>query len=176
MSSQIVGNFIGAEIIVITSGPEFFIIMWLIMMVAVIGFYFIKIPKEPEGNDFGSIKLQVKTPTFFEELCTTSKLIFNRKMLIIDLQLLYSGTSIAFWSGMLIPIMVLQLRDHTDLSDKEKEQYALFGMVCFGFGEVAGGIGMGMVIDMYGSRVGAIKNVAIALAMTASTYGSLYNL
>lgn len=45
-------------------------------------------------------------------------------------------------------------------------------MICFGFGEVIGGIIMGLVIDKMGSKVGAIKNVFIALAMTSSTYYS----
>ena len=89
---------------------------------------------------------------------------------------MYSGTSIAFWSGMLTPIMVLQLRDRDDLSDNEKESKALYGMVCFGFGEVIGGIVMGWVIDRYGSKIGSIKNVFIALAMTSSTYYSIYRL
>lgn len=47
-------------------------------------------------------------------------------------------------------------------------------MVSFGFGEVIGGLAMGIFIDRFGSKMGSIKNVFIAIAMTASTYGSLY--
>ena len=74
---------------------------------------------------------------------------------------------------MLTPIMVLQLRDRNDLSEKEKESYALYGMVCFGFGEVFGGIMMGHIIDRYGSKMGSLKNVVLIVIMTATTYGSL---
>ena len=47
-------------------------------------------------------------------------------------------------------------------------------MVCFGFGEVVGGIVMGLIIDRYGSKIGSIKNVINAIILTAITYGSLY--
>ena len=122
------------------------------------------------------MKIPEKKPTFWRETVNTVKLVFTPKMLLMDAQLLYSGTSIAFWSGMLTPIMILQLKDRNDLTAAEKESKALYGMVCFGFGEVIGGIAMGQVIDRCGSKMGSIKNVIIALAMCATTYASLYQL
>ena len=77
---------------------------------------------------------------------------------------------------MLTPIIVLQLRDRDDLSEIEKESLALYAMISFGFGEVLGGILMGLVIDYFGSKMGSLKNVVLAVLMTASTYGSLYYL
>ena len=75
---------------------------------------------------------------------------------------------------MLTPIMILQLKDRHDLSDNQKESYSLYGMVSFGFGEVIGGLAMGVFIDKFGSKMGSLKNVFIAIAMTASTYESLF--
>lgn len=46
MSTQIIGNFIGAEIITKTFGPSFFIIMGLIMVAVTFMFLFLRHPKK----------------------------------------------------------------------------------------------------------------------------------
>ena len=48
--------------------------------------------------------------------------------------MLWSGTSPAFYNGMLIPIMTLQQKNEVDRNDKDKMSYALMGMVAFGVG------------------------------------------
>ena len=53
MAAEIVGNLTGAIIITKASGPSFFIIMGVIMVVDVIGFFFMKLPDrhESEGHE-----------------------------------------------------------------------------------------------------------------------------
>lgn len=45
MSSQILGNWIGSELILDASGPSFFLIMGAIMVLAIFGFLFIEKPE-----------------------------------------------------------------------------------------------------------------------------------
>lgn len=50
-SSQILGNYIGSVLVVKTTGPVFFLIMSAIMVVAVIGWCFLQIPKTEKNED-----------------------------------------------------------------------------------------------------------------------------
>ena len=72
----------------------------------------------------------------------------------MNLQLLWTGGSIAYWSSILTPIMALQLKsdpNNADMKDNMIDSYALLGMVAFGFGEVIGGGLNGLVLDKIGS-------------------------
>ena len=67
--------------------------------------------------------------------------------------MIMTGVSIAYFSGILSPIMVQQLiKDpkYSNLSETEQDSYALYGMVAFGFGEVIGGLAIGIIIDKIG--------------------------
>lgn len=160
MSSQIIGNAIGGYIITKANGPVFFIIMFGIMLVAVLGFCFVILPPKQSHVDLDQMKLMdtnykddsAVPPSMLSEMKDTIALICTKKMMYLNMQLLWSGTSIAFWSAMLIPIMTLELADHPDFSENKKTSWALYGMVSFGFGEVIGGYIMGMVIDKCGSK------------------------
>ena len=53
MSANIVGSIIGGYMMTKTSGPAFFIIMGIIMLIAAVGMMFNRIPpvnEEPEGK------------------------------------------------------------------------------------------------------------------------------
>jgi hypothetical protein len=75
-------------------------------------------------------------------------------MMMINLQMIMTGVSIAFYSGLLFPIMVEQLSldpNYSSYSETKYYSYALFGMVAFGIGEVVGAIIIGIIIDKIGS-------------------------
>jgi len=63
--------------------------------------------------------------------------------MFINLQLSWTGISLAFWSGLLTPIIILELNSKTEYSETQKESLALKSMIFFGVGEVIGGIIMG---------------------------------
>jgi hypothetical protein len=66
---------------------------------------------------------------------------------------MWTGASIAFWSGILTPIMVLQLKkDFPEMAETERDSRALIGMVAFGWGEVIGGYFTGKILDKIGSK------------------------
>ena len=58
-SSQIFGNLTGALIIENTTGPMFFFIMFCIMVLAVIGFTFIKIPTQVEPEEIKRVSYHI---------------------------------------------------------------------------------------------------------------------
>ena len=95
-------------------------------------------------------------------------------MMYLNLQLAWTGVSIAFYTAMLVPILILQQKDKTDLSDKEKTSYALYAMVNFGIGEIIGGLVMGVFIDKFGSKCASVKNVILTMMMVVITYGAIY--
>ena len=51
MQSQIIGNYVGAVIILKTDGPEFYMIMFAIMLVACYLYTFIKLPTKIEDDE-----------------------------------------------------------------------------------------------------------------------------
>lgn len=116
--------------------------------------------------------------TFFKLLKSTIKLIFTKKMMFFNLQLVFTGVSIAYWSGLLSPIIVFQLNNDPEFKDKkltdaDKDKHAFQAMIAFGVGEVLGGVLMGWFIDKYDSMKGALLNLAIIFLMTWVTLESI---
>lgn len=55
------------------------------------------------------------------------------------------------------------------MEENEKDQYALFTLIVFGFGEIFGAFFMGWFIDKFNSKRGALLNMAIITFMTLIT-------
>lgn len=95
-------------------------------------------------------------------------------MMRLNLQLFWTGISIAYWSGIVSPIVIFQLNHDPSYKDRhlaenKKEQYAMEVMISFGFGEILGGHVQGWFIDKYQSRKAAIFNLLVVVVMTAVT-------
>ena len=172
-----------------TSGPMFFLLMGIGMLVVVACFCCIKKPRpvngEPDlvGQEQQALRQdtdeQEIKPSFCETLCSTIKLIFTKKMMLINMMLIFSGVSIAFWSGMLTPIMVLQLEAdpaNKDMAENVKTSHALYAMSCFGVGEVFGGVLQGIVIDRCGMRAANFTVMLVIVVMTLVTVLNCQNL
>ena len=102
---------------------SFFIIMSGIAIFFTFGFCFLKIPhkqneiakstddiwkEEMEDNQIIKEREGTKAPkSFYANLCSTIKLLFSREMLSLDLNLIWGGVSIAYWSTVLTPLMTL---------------------------------------------------------------------
>ena len=100
-------------------------------------------------------------------------MLISKDMRPINLQLVWSGCSICYWSTMLTPIIALQLPGK---SDTDQLQSALFGLVAFGVGEVIAGFIHGLLIDKIGSRATTFVNMSIILVVIIVTELSLYQL
>lgn len=96
----------------------------------------------------------------------------------MNIQLIYTGVSIAYWSGIITPIIVYQLENDPeysdlDLKENQKDQYALFTMIAFGFGEVFGAFFMGWFIDTFNPKRATIMNMVIIFFMIIITLFSI---
>ena len=86
----------------------------------------------------------------------------------MNLQFIWTGISIAYFSGNLTPIMVLNLKS-TDYSEKHKDALALYGMIGFGVGDVLGGVDTGLLIDRIGPKYTCLTNMASVVLLTSAT-------
>ena len=93
--------------------------------------------------------------------------------MFLNLELIYCGTTLAFWSGLLTPIMVLELSSDPTKTDKDKDALSLKGMIFLGVGEVVGGFLLGYICDKIGSKNMCLVNVLIVFTTTGLTYWNL---
>ena len=160
-------------------GVAFYAILGCIMVIVAISSCFLRKPhnenlEQEEEHKKGAL----------QSLVDTVKVSFSRKMAFILPMLIYSGVSIAFWSGMLSPICVKQIKQderHKDIWENDNAQLsmALFAMSAFGLGEVVSGPMQGKIIDKYGYKTGIVSIIVIIFlggGMTiqnciAKTYG-----
>lgn len=129
----------------------------------------VKIPKKST-----EVVSEEEDQSSWEVIKGTVNLIGTKKMMLLNGELLWSGSSIAYWSAILTPILLLQLEDH-DISEKEKQSKALQAMISLGFGEVLGGLIQGQIIDKIGNKAGCMCNCTAVLAATVITVISVNN-
>lgn len=91
MSSQVVGNWIGSILILKTSGPEFFLVMGGIMIVALFGFLLITKPRNYE-EEMGIIEItDIRSTTdeekesFLQVTMNVLKLMVSKKMMFLNM-------------------------------------------------------------------------------------------
>ena len=109
MSGQIFGNWIGGYMITRASGPMFYLMMSLVMLASVFGMWFVSVPLEKKRPLLfldGPLQDE-KELTLMENVKATFMLTFTKKMMILNLQLGWTGITIAFSQTMLVIIMVL---------------------------------------------------------------------
>jgi len=99
-------------------------------------------------------------------------MLVDRRMLYLDLYILWTGLSVSFWSSLLIPAITIQLT-HTlhdeSLSPADMTSKGLMAMTMFGFGEVFGSQFMGKVIDKVGAKKATFLNLFNIIVMVAIT-------
>lgn len=81
---------------------------------------------------------------FCELLVATIQLMVSKKMSLLLPIIMYSGTSIAVWSGLLTPFIELQLKTdpkyiNKHQTDTDRTSLALYAMALFGLGDALGG-------------------------------------
>ena len=178
----------GSYIIEKTSGPMFFLILGIIMLVSLIGFCSLRIPKGGSHQHLSEEALvkddhayagdedhQKEQISFMEVTRSTIRLLFSQKMMMLNLELVYSGTILSYWSCMLIPMMALQLnRTNPEYHETHVDSLALQAMVFFGVGEVVSGMIMGQVNDKLKTKYTCLVNIFIILITTVLTELNLY--
>ena len=95
-------------------------------------------------------------------------------MLALIPLIIYSGTSLAFWSGMISPIIILQIESDPVLGPGSKHQsdkfrLSLLAMTSFGIGEFCGSYLIGFIIDRLNSKRATIFIMLNIFLMTIIT-------
>jgi len=94
-------------------------------------------------------------------------------MMVLNLQLVQIGNSISYWTGLLTPIIVFTLQNK-DISQKDKDSWALYAMITLGFGQMFGGLIMGLLIDRIGSKKTSLINVGLLAVTTILSLVVIY--
>ena len=103
----------GAILIKKDPGVKFFTIMGVFEVVVCFGFCCIsKAPKKAESKVISESLREVPNDSelqssFCCDLLGTLRLLFSSDMLFLNLNLIWNGTCIAYWSSILTPIMTL---------------------------------------------------------------------
>jgi predicted MFS family arabinose efflux permease len=90
----------------------------------------------------------------------------SKRMRLFLPQMAWTGASLAFYSGMLVPIITVTLNDQ--LQSKQFE-FSMLCMVALGVGEMSGSLFIGQIIDRISSRAGSVGIVMIVIVMTVVT-------
>lgn len=93
------------------------------------------------------------------------KFFANRRFFYIVPQILWTGASIAYFSGSLVEMMAVVIEG----DDNYKFKWSMLAMVGFGFGEIFGGFFIGFIVDKFGSRIAILTNVLIIIIMFGVT-------
>lgn len=108
---------------------------------------------------------------FFEEVGQVWGLVISKRMRPLIPQMLWTGISLAIYSGLLVPIIVATLPNESTNDQFEK---SMFAMTAFGVGEVLGGLFIGQIIDRFGNRVAAVCNICLITTQTIVVIVFLY--
>lgn len=118
--------------------------------------------------------IKEEEPTFKEDVKDTVRIMFSKRMAFMMPQIIWSGTSIAYWSGLLTPINTLALKtQYPDIKEKRYLSESLFAMMFLGIGQAISGLIMGFIIDLFNSRRACIANVIV---MGCTFFVSVVNL
>lgn len=98
------------------------------------------------------------------------KLTLNRRFMYLIPQFLWTGISIAFYSGILV-VMMQEAIGGDD--DQYQFKMSMFALVLFGVGEIVGCFYIGFIVDRFGSRVATFCNLINIVAMIGVTIAFL---
>ena len=75
--------------------------------------------------------------------------------------------SIAIYTGILVPMINLSLRDIPSYNTRFEK--SMFAMVAFGVGEIVGGLLIGQIVDRKGSKRASLVNMTLVFLTTIMT-------
>jgi MFS family permease len=188
MQSQIFGNLIAALILGEMDQVSYFVIMSVIAFAASASFAFLRKPYKKQtlhqsvdigaSNYASSVELPPsprgdgdslvgprgtaengERTKFKEDIKRVWEMTSSRRMRMFLPQLLWIGVSIAVYTGILVPMINLSLKDVAN--SNTRFEYSMFAMVAFGLGEIVGGLLIGQVVDRRGSKLASLVNMGL---------------
>ncbi|CDW80279.1 major facilitator superfamily protein [Stylonychia lemnae] len=198
--SQVVGNLIAAFVLGSMDQSNYFYIMAGIAVSACLIFGTLRKPKKFDSNksdhaatllQFDSsndsnileeqLKLQqmkknqqeqIQNQSIWENIKSVWACFIQKRMRLFLPENFWTGVSISYYTGMLVPIMTASI-SLTDDDSQSQFKKAMLAMVALGVGEMMGGQIIGLVVDKVNSKVACIVNLVIMIVMFAFTFGFL---
>lgn len=109
---------------------------------------------------------ELENRTLKEDMKSVVGMVFNQKMRLLLPLMLWTGVSMAVYTGLLVPMISSVIT-----TDTKNIQYmkAMLAMSAFGVGETTGGLFVGQIIDRIGSRLSTIVIVVLVMITIAVT-------
>ena len=124
--------------------------------------------------NFGTLIDQKPSKYFIDDVTVTFKLLISKRMRPIIPQMLWTGASVAYWSGLLTPINSKFLHhENRHIHEDEVLEKCQLALAFFGFGSSISAIIMGRIIDYTSSRKAIVVNMLI---MVVTAIVSIYNI
>jgi MFS family permease len=114
---------------------------------------------------YSSVKEEKEEVTVKGVIASMWKLAKDSRFRYMIPQFLWTGVSIAYYSGILVYMMAETIVG----SDAEKFKWSMLAMVLLGVGEILGCFFIGGIVDKFGSRTAIVCNLICILLMIAST-------
>jgi uncharacterized membrane protein YcfT len=113
---------------------------------------------------------------FMDDVTVTFKLLISKRMRPIIPQMLWTGASVAYWSGLLTPINSKFLH-HDDPSMHEYEilEKCQLALAFFGIGSSFSAICMGRIIDQTSSKKAILVNMLIMVGTSLVSIKNINN-
>ena len=131
MGSQVFGNLIAAFVLGNFSQIAYVLLMLFICAISVSLLFFLREPVSINNKSLmDPIDINAPPPTITQGVLKLVTLLFNRRFMWILPQTVWTGVSIAYFSGNLVEM----LQDSIDGDDQYQFQWSMIAMVFFGFG------------------------------------------
>ena len=189
MGSQIFGSLIAAYVLGTLDQRFYVLIMFGIAFGSALLLFLLKDPvvhhenlhQEDLHSKMSMVSLgKAKQPSLKDGVVKLWNLTKDRRFWWIVPQTLWTGASIAYFSGNLVEMMSYRIPDlerkpditDSDYEKQDKQHKYFISMLCmisFGFGEVLGCFFIGVFIDKIGSKISAIINVVLVAIMGGIT-------
>jgi MFS family permease len=167
MGSQVVGNLIAAFVLGHFPQIAYVLLMLFIGAISTALLFFLREPVSINNKTLvDPIDAHAPHPTVAEGAKKLVQLLFNRRFMWILPQTVWTGISIAYFSGNLVEM----LQGSIEGDEKEKFKWSMLAMVFFGFGEIFGSFFIGYFIDKKSSRYAAGVNVLIMIILATITF------
>ena len=101
------GNWVGSILLLKTSGSTFFLIMGLAILATSFAFLGLMEPEPCQENLNESTEKDEEEQSFWETTLETLRFTVSREMWLVNPVLGMSGVSIAYFTSLLVPVMVL---------------------------------------------------------------------
>eukprot|EP00347_Sterkiella_histriomuscorum_P023537 403334265 len=118
-----------------------------------------------QDQNHPQVQQQLEITPLKEVVKSLWNLFVQKRFRLFIPQLLWTGISIAFFSGNLVELMSLTIQG----GEQDKFKQSMAAMILFGVGEIFGCFFIGLIVDKFGSKIASLCLIVIMIMMTVTT-------